>query len=194
MVRREGHRFLFDDFVPGRVLFSGYEYLSEEVDLVIDGEFGRLYILFEDETEGQLPLAQIQRIEVYPTVGDTVNYMVQDLGRLSSDASDGLRFYEVLHRGEQFTVLHHERKYLRKEEYMENVGIVRRPDEYKSLHSYYLIFDDELHKIKKNRRTIEKALPKYKRTIRQVEDATDNKLKDNDDLAQFFTDLEAKVR
>jgi hypothetical protein len=194
VVRREGHRFLFDDFVSGRVLFSGYEYLSEEVDLVIDGEFERLYILFEDETEGQLPLAQIQRIEVYPAEGDTVNYMVQDLGRLSSDATDGLRFYEILHRGDQFTVLHHERKYLRKEEYMENVGIVRRPDEYKSFHSYYLIFDNELHKIKKNRRKIEKALPKYKRTIRQVEDATDNKLKDDNDLAQFFADLEAKIK
>ncbi len=194
VVRREGHRFLFDDFLPGRVLFSGYEYLSEEVDLVIDGEFERLYILFEDETEGQLPLAQIQRIEVYPSEKDTIQYLVQDLGRLSSEAKDGLRFYELLHRGEHFTVLHHERKYLRKEEYMENVGIVRRPDEYKSLHSFYLIYGNELHKIKRNRRTIEKAIPKYKRIIRRVEDATDNKLKDNNDLAQFFTDLEARIK
>lgn len=193
VVRREGHRFLFDDWTPGRVLFDGYDYLSEEIKMVIDGERERLYILFDDESEGLLPLAQIQRIEVYPSEKDTLQYLVQDLGRLSSEAKDGLRFYELLHRGEHFTVLHHERKYLRKEEYMENVGIVRRPDEYKSLHSFYLIYGNELHKIKRNRRTIEKAIPKYKRIIRRVEDATDNKLKDNTDLAQFFTDLEARI-
>lgn len=193
VIRLEGNRFLYDDWKPGRVLFDGYDYLSEEIDMVIDGEFERLYILFEDESEGQLPLAQIQRIEVYPSEGDTVNYMVQDLGRLSSEAEKGLRFYEVLHRGDKFTVLHHERKYLRKEEYMENVGIVRRPDEYKSLHSYYLISGNELHKVKKSRRSIEKAIPKYKRDIRQVTSATDNKLKDNQDMARFFADLEEKV-
>ncbi|NRB62524.1 MAG: hypothetical protein HRU40_05745 [Saprospiraceae bacterium] len=194
VVRRKGHRFLFDDFVKGRVLFVGYEYLSEEVDMVIDGEFERLYLLFEDETEGLLPLSQIQRVEIYHEEGDTLHFIVQNLAKISQEGEKGLRFYQRIYESDRFVVLHHERKFLRKEEYMENVGIVRRPDEYKSLHSYYLIHEGELHKIRKSRSKIEAALPKYKRTIRLVEKETKNKLKNETDLNQFFTDLDARIR
>lgn len=193
VVRREGHRFLFNDFLPGRVLFTGYEYLSEEIDMVIDGENDRLHILFEDETEGQLPLSQVQAIEVYHGEGDTVEYVVQDLSKITSEAGKGLRFYERLYGGEDFVVLHHERKYLRKEEYMENVGIVRRPDEYKTLHSYFVVHEGKVVKIKKNRRKIEKALPAYKKQIKQIVKQTNNKLKDNADLRQLFADLDERI-
>lgn len=190
VVRREGHRFLFDDFLPARILFTGYEYMSEEINVVIDGENERLYLLFEDETEGELPLSQIQRMEVYPSEGDTVDYVVQDLSRVTPDAENGLRFYERLHQGEDFVVLHHERKYLRKEEYVENIGIVRRPDEYKSLHGFFLIHDGRVVKIRRNRRSIEKALPGYKKDIRKILKEQDNKIKDNQDLRRLFQALE----
>lgn len=193
VVRREGHRFLFNDFLPGRVLFTGYEYLSEEIDMVIDGENDRLHILFEDESEGMLPLSQVQAIEVYRGEGDTVEYVVQDLSRVTTDASKGRRFYERLYGGEDFVVLHHERKYLRKEEYMENVGIVRRPDEYKILHSYFVVHKGDVVKIKRNRRNIAKALPAYKKEIKQIIKETNNKLKDKEDLRKLFADLDEQI-
>lgn len=193
VVRREGHRFLFNDFLPGRILFTGYEYMSEEIDMVIDGENDRLHILFEDETEGQLPLSQIQAIEVYHGEGDTVEYVVQDLSKFTSEARKGPRFYERLYGGEDFVILHHQYKYLRKEEYIENVGIVRRPDEYRTLKSYFVVHDGEVIKIKKNRRKIQKALPAYKKEIKQIVKQTDNKLKDNEDLRQLFAQLDERI-
>jgi len=193
VVRLEGHRFLFNDFLPGRILFTGYEYLSEEIDMVIDGENDRLHILFEDETEGQLPLAQIQALEVYRGEGDTVEYVVQDLSRVTTEAQKGLKFYERLYGGDDFVILHHERKYLRREAYMENVGIVRRPDEYKVLHSYYVVYDGQVKKIKKSRRNIERALPAFKKQIREIIRNTDNKLKDNTDLRQLFAELDKQT-
>ena len=74
---------------------------------------------------------------------------------------------------------------------MENVGIVRRPNEYKSLYEYWLLNDKgELWKVKRNVKGLGKILPKEAKRIKIIVKEQGLNLKENSDFGKLFAALE----
>ncbi|MEZ4985653.1 MAG: hypothetical protein R2795_11560 [Saprospiraceae bacterium] len=102
----------------------------------------------------------------------------------------GYRFYKVLYRSDKFLVLHQPIKYLRKEEYIENLGMVRRADKYMDTNKYWVFDGTVLHEVKTNQRQLTSEFPQFASQIKQIIKAEQLDL--NKDLGRLFELLEAK--
>ncbi|MEL6833619.1 MAG: hypothetical protein AAFP77_11545 [Bacteroidota bacterium] len=191
--RTEGTPFLYEDWAPGRIRFEGQPNYSEVLDLLPDLESNLLYIRLSSGYVGEFPMERLDAIEVYGPDQDTVSYVVQNLQELFGEGGYGRQFYEVLHRGGRYMVLHHPEKYLRREEYVENLGMVRRPDKYMERSEYYVFDGTRMVEVKSNLRSISKAFPRNAATIKRLMRSHDLDLGDDQDLGRLFALLEAST-
>lgn len=187
--RTEGTPFLYDSWRTGQIQVRGGDKLSEPVGLVLDLDNHVLYVQLDDDKYGDLPIQKVQTLTLTEK-NKTYWFEVHDLEREFGEGPAGLKYYEVLHHGEEYTVLHYHEKYLRKESHIENLGMVRRPDKYMSLHSYYLFDGKKLTKVKRTSKGVRNAVPKKAKTIKKLIDKHDLKMKEEDDFVKLFVLLE----
>jgi hypothetical protein len=80
---------------------------------------------------------------------------------------------------------------LRKEEYIEKVGIVERPDEFRSLHSYWLNNGKSIKKVKKSTTSVKRVVtPIDARNVNRIIKNNDLKIKKDKDFGTLFRLLE----
>jgi hypothetical protein len=188
--RTEGTPYLNDDWAPGRIRFEGQPNFSEELDVLLDLEKNQLFIKLTSGFIGEFPLERLDAVEVYPTATDTLAYVVFNFQELFGAGDQGRRFYRALHQGQQYQVYHQPIKYLRLEKYVENLGMVRRPDKYMERNQYWVFTTNGLVEIKRNERQIEKAFPRQESTIRRLIKTYDLDVKEDADLGKLFALLE----
>ena len=188
--RTEGTPFLHDEWAPGRIRFEGQPSFSELLDVLPDLESNLLYIRLSSGYIGEFPMERLDAIEVYGPDQDTVTFEIQNLQELFGQGGYGRQFYEILHRGGRYMVLHHPEKYLRREEYVENLGMVRRPDKYMDRSEYYVFDGTRLVEVKTNLRSVSKAFPRQASTIKRLVRTHDLDLGENEDLGRLFALLE----
>lgn len=188
--RTEGTPFLYDDWAPGRVRYEGQPNNSEILDILPDLENNQLNIRLSSGYIGEFPMDRLDAVIVYGPDQDTVAYEIQDLHELFGIGDHGRRFYQVLHRGSRYLVLHQPIKYLRREEYVENLGMVRRPDKYMERNRYFIFDGTQLLEVKNNLRNISKAFPRKASTIKRLVRTNDLDLGNNEDLGRLFALLE----
>ncbi len=185
----EGTPFLFDDWRNGRVKLKEQDVFSEQVGVILDLQDNRIYVQLASEFVSEFPVEKIRAVEIY-NEQDTLLYETYDLGNYYGVGPKGIRFYQILHRGD-YTLLHGEKKYLRREEYVEKFGIVERPNEFKSIHSYWLDNGRTIKKLKKRKSGLKDALyGKDARKAKRIIKANDLNIKKDEDLASFFAILE----
>ena len=171
----DGSQFKNDDWMDGRIRLNKINAFSEVVQVLLDLENHEIYFRFKDDTEnvGQLRTDELDAVVMYAE-SDTLMYEVHDLNKRAHEGPAGKKFYEILYAGENI-LLHLENKYLRKEDYVENLGMVRRPNIYKSRDAYYLIKGRRLHEVRRNVKSFEKVYPQYASQIKQL--VKDEKIK-----------------
>lgn len=188
--RTEGTPFLHEEWAPGRIRFEGQPNNSEVLEVLPDLESNLLNIRLSSGYIGEFPMERLDAVIVYGPEQDTAILEIQDLNELFGLGDPGRRFYEVLHRGDRFLVLHQPIKYLRREEYVENLGMVRRPDKYMSRSQYWVFDGATLIQVKNNMRSVSKAFPKKAATIKRLVRTNDLDLGNDDDLGRLFSLLE----
>ena len=186
----DGSQFKNDDWMNGRIRLKKINAFSEVVDVLLDLENHEIYYRFKDDSEniGQLRIDELDAVVMYPEM-DTLMYEVHDLYKRAHEGPSGKKFYEILYAGEN-TLLHLENKYLRKEEYVENLGMVRRPNVYKSRHAYYLIKGRRLYEMRRNVKSFEKVYPEYASMIKQRVKEEKIKLSQEEGMAQLMQLIE----
>lgn len=188
--RTEGTPYLNDDWSPGRIRFEGQPSFSEELDVLLDLEKNQLFIKLTSGFIGEFPIERLDAVTVYPTATDTLTYVVFNFQELFSAGDQGRRFYRLLHQGPQYQVYHQPIKYLRREDYVENLGMVRRPDKYMERNQYWVFTTNNLIEIKRNEQQIQKAFPRLESTIRRLIKTYELDVKDEADLGKLFALLE----
>jgi hypothetical protein len=185
----EGTPFLFDDWKTGRVRLEDQEEFSDEVGIILDLQDDQIYIQLNSDFVSEFPVNKVGAVEIY-NEQDTFLFETFDLNKYYGIGPKGLRFYEVLHKG-QYTVLHGHKKYLRKEDYVEKLGMVTRPNEFKSLHSYWLDNGKSIQRVKKRTSSVRSAIaPKDARKVKRIVKSNDLKIKKDKDFGALFRLLE----
>ena len=188
-INYEGTPFLFDDWRVGRVQLKGQEEFSEELGIILDLQDDRIYIQLNAEFVSQFPVDKIGMVELYNDQ-DTLRYRPYNLGKSYGIGPNGFRFYQVLHDGD-YVVLHGEKKYLRKEDYVEKLGMVTRPNKFMSLHSYWVSNGKIFKKAKKKSKSLKEILPpKDARKVKKIIKSNDLNIKKDQDFGEFFRLLE----
>jgi hypothetical protein len=187
--RTEGTPYLYDAYTPGRIRFEGQPNFSELLDVLLDLEKNQLYIKLSTGFIGEFPLEQLDAVQVYGTQ-DTLTYEALNIRELFGEGDYGRRFYRILHRGDRYLVLHQPIKYLRKEDYVENLGMVRRPDKYMERNQYWVFDGASIYEIKSNLRQISKVFPRKAATMKRLVNTHDLNLNVQDDLGHLFFLLE----
>ncbi len=188
--RTEGTPFLYEDWAPGRIRFEGQPNFSEILDVLPDLESNLLYIRLSSGYIGEFPMERLDALEVYGPDQDTVAFEVQNLQELFGEGGYGRHFYQILHRGSRYMVFHHPIKYLRREEYVENLGMVRRPDKYMDRSEYFIFDGTRMVEVKNSLRSISKAFPRNAATIKRLIRSHDLDLSNDEDLGRLFALLE----
>lgn len=187
--RTEGTPYLYDTYTPGRIRFEGQSNFSELLDVLLDLEKNQLYVKLSSGFIGEFPLEQLDAVQVYGTQ-DTLTYEALNIRELFGEGDYGRRFYRILHRGDRYLVLHQPIKYLRKEDYVENLGMVRRPDKYMERNQYWVFDGASIYEIKSNLRQISKVFPRKAATMKRLVNTHDLNLNNQDDLGRLFFLLE----
>ena len=187
--RTEGTPYLYDTYTPGRIRFEGQPNFSEMLEVLLDLEKNQLYVKLSTGFIGEFPLEQLDAVQVYGTQ-DTLTFEALNMQELFGEGGYGRRFYRILHRGDRYLVLHQPIKYLRKEDYVENLGMVRRPDKYMERNQYWVFDGASIYEIKSNLRQISKVFPRKAATIKRLVNTNDLDLNKQDDLGRLFLLLE----
>ncbi len=187
--RTEGTPYLHDAYTPGRIRFEGQPNFSEVLDVLLDLEKNQLYVKLSTGFIGEFPLDRLDVVQVYGPQ-DTLAFEALNMQELFGEGDYGRRFYRVLHRGDRYLVLHQPIKYLRKEDYVENLGMVRRPDKYMERNQYWVFDGASIYEIKSNLRQISKVFPRKAATMKRLVDTHDLNLNNQDDLGRLFLLLE----
>jgi hypothetical protein len=190
--RTEGTPFLFKEWRTGQVQVRGGDKLSDPMGIAVDLDNHVLYVQLGEDRYGDLPIRKVQMFTLTDE-NKTYWYEVHDLDKEYGVGPQGLKYYEVLHNGDNYLLLHYEDKYLRKESHVENLGMVRRPDKFMSLHSYFVYDGKQLVQVKKSSRSIRRALPKKSKLIKKLIDKHDLRMKDEEDFVRLFMLLDEKV-
>ncbi len=190
--RTEGNPYLLEDWQSGSIRYEGQDNFSEELDVLLDLDNNQLFIRLSTGFTGQFPMDRLDEVIVYTEENDTLHYTIMDLNFLFGGADAGKRFYRVLHRG-TFVVIHQPIKYLRREDYVENLGMVRRPDKYMDTNKYWVFDGEELIEIRRNARAIQRAFPAWSSEIRRLIRSNDLDMKNDADIAQLFALLEEEI-
>lgn len=188
--KTEGTPYLYPEWAPGRIRFEGQPNFSEILDVMPDLENNELYIQLSTGYVGEFPMDRLDALEVYGPDQDTLSYEIQNLQELFGVGDHGRRFYEILHRGDRYLVLHQPIKYLRREEYVENLGMARRPDKYMGRSRFWVYDGTRLAEVKSNQRNIAKVFPRKASTIKRLVRSNELDLSNKADLGRLFELLE----
>ncbi|MEN0006652.1 MAG: hypothetical protein AAF798_21035 [Bacteroidota bacterium] len=183
--RVKGSPYLFEEWRQGQIQARGGNMLGEQLNLAVDLDNHVLYAQLNEDKYGDIP---IEKIQMFTLTDDNKTYWfeVHDLSREFGIGPRGMKYYEVLHNGPNYLVLHYHDKYLRKESHVENLGMVRRPDKFMSLHEYYVYNGKKLIQVKKSSKSLRNALPKEAKTIKKLIKKHDLKVKKEDDFVKLF--------
>lgn len=185
----KGTPYLFDEWKIGRVRLEGEKFFTGEIGILLDLQDDRIYVQLEDDFTAEFSVDKVDALEIY-NEQDTALFETYDLFAYYGIGPKRLRFYEILHKG-MYTVLHLQKKYLRKEEYIEKVGIVERPNEFRSLHSYWFNNGKSIKKIKKKTSSIKSAVTSREaRKVNRIIKRNNLKIKKDKDFGTFFRLLE----
>ncbi|MGH1435848.1 MAG: hypothetical protein ACRBG0_15490 [Lewinella sp.] len=187
--RTEGTPYLYDAYTPGRIRFEGQPNFSEMLDVLLDLENNELFVKLSTGFIGEFPLEHLDAVQVYGEK-DTLTFEALNMQELFGEGDYGRRFYRVLHRGDRYLLLHQPIKYLRKEDYVENLGMVRRPDKYMERNQYWVFDGASIYEIKSNLRQISKVFPRKAATMKRLVRTHDLNLNNQDDLGRLFALLE----
>lgn len=187
--RTEGTPYLYDAYTPGRIRFEGQPNFSEMLDVLLDLDDNQLFVKLSTGFIGEFPLEYLDAVQVYGEK-DTLAFEALNLQELFGEGDYGRRFYRVLHRGDRYLVLHQPIKYLRKEDYVENLGMVRRPDKYMERNQYWVFDGASIYEIKSNLRQISKVFPRKAATMKRLVRTHELNLNNQDDLGRLFAMLE----
>lgn len=187
--RTEGTPYLHDAYSPGRIRFEGQPNFSEMLDVLLDLEKNQLYVKLSTGFIGEFPLERLDAVQVFGPQ-DTLVFEALDIRALFGEGDYGSRFYRILHRGDRYLVLHQPIKYLRKEDYVENLGMVRRPDKYMERNQYWVFDGASIYEIKSNLRQISKVFPRKAASMKRLVNTHDLDLNQQDDLGRLFLLLE----
>ncbi len=122
--------------------------------------------------------------------GKITTFMVRDLFSDHNAGPKGHKFYEIIHLGEKYTLLKCHTKFLRKEDYVENLGMVRRPNKYMELYSYWVLAGNSLRPAGANKTAMKKAIPEKANRIDSYVKSKKLQLKKKEGLAQLMQLLE----
>ena len=186
-----GTQYKNGEWTKGQIRLKEIDAFSEVVEILLNLEDHRMYFRFLDTPDriGELSSAEVAAAKLFLEKGDTLYYEVHDLNRRIREAPLGVKFYQILHAGD-YVLLHLEDRYMRREAYIENLGMVRRPDEYKSRDAYYLIKGRRFHQMGKNLKSFEKAFPRYRRHLKDLAKENKLKLSREDDFAKMVALIE----
>lgn len=186
--RVEGNPFFMEDWQEGRIRFEGQVNYSEDLELLLDMDDNHCYIRLSTGFEGEFPMGRLDVVEVF-TPADTLVFDVLNLKELFGEGEPGRKFYRILHR-EEYMVIHQPIKYLQREKYIENLGMVRRPDKYEETNRYFVFDGSSLFQVKRNVRSLTKTFPRKSSQIKRLIRTHNLDLKVDADLAQLFALLE----
>lgn len=189
--RTEGTPYLYDAYTPGRIRFEGQPNFSEALDVLLDLEKNQLFVKLSTGFIGEFPLDRLDAVMVYGPQ-DTLTFEALNMRELFGEGDYGRRFYRVLHRGDRYLVLHQPIKYLRKEDYVENLGMIRRPDKYMERNQYWVYDGASIYEIKSNLRQISKVFPRKAAAMKRLVNANDLDLNNQNDMGRLFMLLEAE--
>ncbi|MEZ5043178.1 MAG: hypothetical protein R2828_24995 [Saprospiraceae bacterium] len=186
--RTKGTPYLLDGWQQGQVRFGQNENYSSTVEVAFNMETDQLIVKLTDGEAGLFPLMYLHSLRIFHE-GDTLYFEPFNLQEKYGNGPNGYKLYKVLHKGEAL-LLHYPRKYLRREKYVENLGMVRRPDIYMELNSYWYYDGKQVLEVKKNVKAIQKILPRKAATIKRLVKQENIDLKDNAELGRLFALLE----
>ena len=188
--RTKGTPFLLDGWQRGQVKFGQNQQFSSELDIAFNMEQDQLIIRLSDGQAGYFPLVYLHSLKIF-SEGDTLYFEAHNLKKTYGDGPAGHKLYSVLHRGEN-TLYQYTRKFLRREKYVENLGMVRRPDIYQELNSYWYVNGQQVVEVKKNVKALRKAIPQKANTIKKLVKKENINLKESAELGRLFALLEEK--
>ena len=188
--RTEGTPYMSDTYIPARIRFEGQPNYSEELEVLMDLEKNELFVKLSTGFTGFFPLGYLDAVELKPSAGEFLYFETLDLNELFGQGDEGRRFYRVLHRGEDYLVLHQPIKYLRREDYIENLGMVRRPDKYLDRNQYWVFDGTTLYEIKSNLRQISKVFPAQAAAMKRLVRDNELNLENPTHLGRLFALLE----
>lgn len=188
-LRMAGTPFLAEKWQYGNIeVADGY---SKEVQMALNLEDQMLFIKLSNNKEFQIPNNKLEGLRIEQEDKTYLELESHNLLETYGIGPKGYKYYEPLHKGEKYTLWELHTKFLRKEEYMENLGMVRRPNEYKSLYEYWLLNEKgELLKVKRNVKALGKILPKEAKRIKAIVKQQGLSLKDSKDFGKLFAALE----
>lgn len=188
--RVQGSPYFREQWDLGRILFIEYDDYTDKLGVSLDLETHQLYVKLDNGFVGKLPVEKVESVIIYVEEGDSVVWSSYNLNRDYKMGSARRLYYEEIFDGEKFTLLHGQEKYLRKEEYVENLGMVRRPDKYMSRDTYWMIYRGKMVQMKNcNERALCKALPSFAPKIKRYAKKGDLNLKDHKDVRYLLSQM-----
>lgn len=185
----ENTPFYNENWLPGRVKIIGHDTFSRWAGVILELDKGELYVQLEEDFISNFPLRWVNLLQIDES-GKITTFMVRDLFSDHNAGPKGHKFYEIIHLGEKYTLLKCHTKFLRKEDYVENLGMVRRPNKYMELYSYWVLAGNSLRPAGANKAAMKKAIPEKANRIDSYVKSKKLQLKKKEGLAQLMQLLE----
>lgn len=187
--RIKGTPYLGTNWQDGKIeIAEGY---SGTVGIALNIVDQILYVQFDDGSSVELPNTLLRGLLIEQENGEAISLEVHNLYETYGIGPRGYKYYQPLHKGEKYTLWELHTKHMRLEKYIENLGLVRRPNEFRSLYEYWLLDEHgTLHKVKKNDKKLLKAFPEHAKRIKSILKKQEIDIKTAEGLGQLFAALE----
>ncbi len=164
----QGSPFLYEDWRSGRLLLKGQDSIQSEVLINLDLVSELVLVKLRDGSTGMISPFSIQKVEIQGQAYLYRTFVVETEHRLLENSNNRPVFCEVLYNGNLKLLRRiHKRMY---QPYATPYTISDGHWEIATIEMFWLQKADgkDYHRLKLNRRSIEKALPAHKNHIRQL--------------------------
>lgn len=191
----KGTPYLFDQWRTARAKMYGLDTFSAEIKMNVDLMRQLMTILLRDGTTGYISPFNIRNIIIEEAGGSSSHWIVLSEHKVEGSNNEQPKFYEVLHQGDDYTLLKETKKLLIKATFQQPYSVSRNYDEFVTEYHYWLKEGDApFNKVTLRKKVLEKALSEKETSVRQIAKTQNIDVREEAGIVRLLEFLETTER
>ena len=166
-LRLKGTPYMGKEWQEGRIrIAEGY---SDTIGIALNIVDQILYVQLDNGLVSEMPNTLLRGLIIHNEDGTQTPLEVHDLYAKYEQGPRGYKYYQPLYKGDHYQFWELHTKYMRLEKYVENLGMVRRPNEFRSRYEYWLLDRyGNVRRMKKNMNSLLRIFPERANYIKHI--------------------------
>ena len=191
----KGTPYLFDQWRTAKAKMYGLDTFSAEIKMNVDLIRQLMTIQLRDGTTGYISPFNIRSLIIEEPGGIKSQWVIRPEYQVEGGKNEQPKFYEVLHQGDDYTLLKETKKLLIKATFQQPYSVSRNYDEFVTEYHYWLKEGDApFNKVTLRKKVLEKALSEKETSVRQIAKTQNIDVREEAGIVRLLEFLETTER